>query len=61
VTREPKRSRYFDNGAPMICYRCGRPFDGCAIRDGYTDRYFCSDACLERVHALLFGQLLKAS
>src|SRR5437764_1744086 len=56
-----KRSRYFENGAPTTCYRCGRRFEGSAIHEIETNRYFCCDACLEAGHSVLVGQLPKAS
>ncbi len=40
-------SRYLKNGSPGECHHCGRPFEGCAIRDRETNRYYCSDDCLE--------------
>src|SRR5438067_6169696 len=56
-----KRSRYFDNGAPTKCYRCGRSFEGSAIHEANTNRYFCCDACLETAHVVVMAQLPKAS
>jgi hypothetical protein len=42
-----KPSRYFVNGSPGRCFYCGRSFQGSAIRDADSNRYFCSDYCLE--------------
>ncbi len=43
----PKRSRYYENGHPTRCHYCGRRFEGSAIRDSKTNRYFRSDTCLD--------------
>jgi hypothetical protein len=41
-----KSSRYFDNGSPTRCHYCGGRFEGSAIRDSKSNRYFSYDACL---------------
>src|SRR5262249_31116274 len=58
-------SRYLKNGSPGECRYCGRPLEGCAIRERETNRYYCSDDCLEgdkieafRVLAALRHQML---
>jgi hypothetical protein len=40
-------SRYPKNGSAGECRYCGQPFDGCVIQDRKTNRYYCSDDCLE--------------
>ena len=40
-------SQYIKNGSPNGCHHCGRPFKGGAIRESETNRYYCSDDCLE--------------
>ena len=58
-------SRYLKSGSPGECRYCGRPLEGCAIRERETNRYYCSDDCLERdkieafrVLAALWHQML---
>jgi hypothetical protein len=52
-----KHSRYYENGHPTRCYYCGQRFDGSAIRDSQTNRYFCSDACLKTEEFIRFSVL----
>src|SRR5262249_2113869 len=51
--------RYFKNGSPARCFYCGRAFQGSAIRHSETNRYFCSDECLETAKSMRFGGLSK--
>jgi hypothetical protein len=54
---EPKRSRYFENGSPTRCHHCERAFKGSAIRDRYTNQYFCCGSCLESAQFIRFNRL----
>jgi hypothetical protein len=53
----PKPSRYFENGSPGRCFYCGRPFQGSAIREPESNRYFCSDECLKTARFVRFSRL----
>jgi len=53
----PKASRYFENGSPSRCFYCGRPFHGSAIREAKSNRYFCSEECLETACFVRFSRL----
>jgi hypothetical protein len=55
------RSRYFENGSPTKCFLCGQPFEGRAIHDGESNRYLCSDECLESIRFFRLALLRKAS
>jgi hypothetical protein len=52
----PKPSRYFENGCPGQCFYCGRRFEGSAIRHSESNRYFCSDECLEAAQLIRFSR-----
>jgi hypothetical protein len=55
------RSRYFENGSPTKCFLCGQLFEGSAIHDGESNRYLCSNECLEQMRLFRVAVLRKAS